>query len=229
MMRNLILAGLIWSLGDGKALADDAPSTPADQPIVTTEESTSVVAPLTLSPPLNPDCPDQPDIPGLQAEYNAYNNATYASALEAKEVVPTIVKIKWNSLTYDPAAKELKPWKVTTVNGERVLPGEVIQSDCGPSAPTVHFGTKRNHSVFLKREILYRLEVTRPAVVTKSLTRCGCPDYSGWCGAVSPSSDQPLWVLPEGVKYGGVLEIEAPQMVLDIQLFWRPRCPGPPA
>jgi hypothetical protein len=228
MMRNLILAGLIWSLGDGKALADDAPSTPADQPIVTTEESTSVVAPLTLSPPLNPDCPDQPDIPGLQAEYNAYNNATYASALEAKGLVPTTMKLKWSSLTYDPDAKERTPWKVTTVNGERVLPGEVIQSDCGPSAPTVHFGTKRNHSVFLKREILYRLEVTRPAVVTKSLTRCGCPDYSGVCGAYDPSSDQPLWVLPEGVKYGGVLEIEAPQKVLDIKLNVSPKCSGPP-
>jgi hypothetical protein len=234
MMRNLILAGLIWSLGDGKALADDAPSTPADQPIVTTEESTSVVAPLTLSPPLNPDCPDQPDIPGLQAEYNAYNNATYASALEAKGLVPTTMKLKWNALTYDPDARERTPWKVTRVNGERVLPGEVIHSDCGPSArwtsnaQTVHFGTKKNHSVFLKRDILYRLEVTRPAVVTKSLTRCGCPDYSGWCGAESPSSDQPLWVLPEGVKYGGVLEIEAPQKVLDIQLIWAQRC-DPPA
>jgi hypothetical protein len=95
MMRNLILAGLIWSLGDGKALADDTPSTPADQPIVTTEESTSVVAPLTLSPPLNPDCPDQPDIPGLQAEYNAYNNATYASALEAKGLVPTTLELAY--------------------------------------------------------------------------------------------------------------------------------------
>jgi hypothetical protein len=37
-----------------------------------------------------------------------------------------------------------------------------------------------------------------------------------------------LWVLPEGVKYGGVLEIEAPQMVLDIQSFWAQRC-DPPA
>ena len=197
-------------------------------------ESASVADPPTLAPPPirrppDPYCPDQPDISDLQAEFTAYNNATYARALEANGVVPTIVKLKWNSLTYDPDAKELKPWKVTTVNGERVLPGEVIQSDCGPSAPTVHFGTKKNHSVFLKREILYRLEVTRPAVVTKSLTRCGCPDYSGWCGAVSPSSDQPLWVLPEGVNYGGVLEIEAPQKVLDIKLIWSPRCPDPPA
>ena len=197
-------------------------------------ESASVADPpaLALPPirrPLNPDCPDQPDIPGLQAEYNAYNNATYASALEAKGLVPTTMKLKWNALTYDPDAKERTPWKVTTVNGERVLPGEVIQSNCGPSAPTVHFGTKKNHSVVLKREILYRLEVTRPAVVTKSLTRCGCPDYSGWCGAESPSSDQPLWVLPEGVNYGGVLKIEAPQKVLDIKLIWSPRCPDPPA
>jgi len=196
-------------------------------------ESASVADPPTLAPPPirrppDPYCPDQPDISDLQAEFTAYNNATYARALEANGVVPTIVKLKWNSLTYDPDAKELKPWKVTTVNGERVLPGEVIQSDCGPSAPTVHFGTKKNHSVFLKREILYRLEVTRPAVVTKSLTRCGC-DYSGWCGAESPSSDQPLWVLPEGVNYGGVLEIEAPQKVLDIKLIWSPRCPDPPA
>ena len=196
-------------------------------------ESASVADPPTLAPPPirrppDPYCPDQPDISDLQAEFTAYNNATYARALEANGVVPTIVKLKWNSLTYDPDAKELKPWKVTTVNGERVLPGEVIQSDCGPSAPTVHFGTKKNHSVFLKRDILYRLEVTRPAVVTKSLTRCGC-DYSGWCGAESPSSDQPLWVLPEGVKYGGVLEIEAPQKVLDIKLIWSPRCPDPPA
>lgn len=200
---------------------------------VTAVASASVADPPTLAPPpirrpADPYCPDQPDISDLQAEFTAYNNATYARALEANGVVPTIVKLKWNSLTYDPDAKELKPWKVTTVNGERVLPGEVIQSDCGPSAPTVHFGTKKNHSVFLKREILYRLEVTRPAVVTKSLTRCGC-DYSGLCGAESPSSDQPLWVLLEGVKYGGVLEIEAPQKVLDIKLIWSPRCPDPPA
>jgi len=33
----------------------------------------------------------------------------------------------------------------------------------------------------------------------------------------------------EGVKYGGVLEIEAAQMVLDIQLIRALRCPNPPA
>jgi hypothetical protein len=200
---------------------------------VTAVASASVADPPTpVLPPVRrpPDryCPDQPDISALQAEFTAYNNATYASALEAKEVVPTIVKLKWNSLTYDPDAKELKPWKVTTVNGTRVLPGEVIQSDCGPSAPTVHFGTKKNHSVFLKREILYRLEVTRPAVVTKSLTRCSC-DHSGMCGAPTREHWQPLWVLPEGVKYGGVMEIEAPQKVLDIKLIRSPRCSDPPA
>ena len=201
---------------------------------VTAVASASVADPPTLAPPPirrppDPYCPDQPDISALQAEFTAYNNATYASALEAKEVVPTIVKLKWNSLTYDPDAKELKPWKVTTVNGTRVLPGEVIQSDCGrPAAPTIYFGTKTNYSIFLKREILYRLEVTRPAVVTKSLTRCGC-DHSGMCGAQTLSINQPLWVLPEGVKYGGVIEIEAPQKVLDIKLIWTPRCPDPPA
>jgi hypothetical protein len=191
--------------------------------------STLATDPPTLALPPDPDCPDQPDIPGLQAEFNAHNNATYASALEAKGLVPTTMKLKWNALTYDPDANERTPWKVTRVNGDRVLPGEVIHSDCGPSTPTVHFGTKKNHSVFLKRDILYRLEVTRPAVVTKSLTRCGCPDYSGWCGAESPSSDQPLWVLPEGVKYGGVLEITAPQKVLSIKLNASPKCPGPPS
>jgi hypothetical protein len=233
-MRNLTLSFLIWNLGVGEALADDTPSAPADQPIVTTEDPTSVDDPPTPIPPsvlrpADPYCPDQPDISGLQAEFDAYNNTTYASALEAKGLVPTTMTLKWSSLTYDPDAKERMPWKVTTVNGDRVLPGEVIHSDCGPwSAPTVHFGTKNNHSVFLKREILYRLEVTRPAVVTKSLTRCGCPDYSGVCGAYDPSSDQPLWVLPEGVKYGGVLEIEAPQKVLDIKLNVSPKCSGPP-
>ena len=108
------------------------------------------------------------------------------------------------------------------MNGDRVLPGEVVHSDCGPwSAPLIPFGTKRG--------TLYRLEVTRPALVTKSLTRCGCPNHSEVCGAYDPSSDQPLWVLPEGVKYGGVLEIEAPQKVLDIKLNVSPRCPDPPA
>ena len=112
---------------------------------------------------------------------------------------------------------------VTLVSSrDRVLPGEVIHSDCGSwSAPLIPFGTKRG--------TLYRLEVTRPAVVTKSLTRCGCPNHSEVCGAYDPSSDQPLWVLPEGVKYGGVLEIEAPQKVLDIKLNVSPRCPDPPA
>ena len=150
MMRNLILAGLIWSLGAGEALADDTPSAPADQPIVTTDESTSVDDPPTPNPlpilrPADPNCPDQPDISALQAEFTAYNNTTYASALEAEGLVPTTMKLKWSSLTYDPDAKARTPWKVTTVNGDRVLPGEVIQSDCGPSAPTVHFGTKKNH------------------------------------------------------------------------------------
>lgn len=199
MNRNLILAGLMLIFGVGEALAD----------------------PPSLVPPPNPYCDEQPDISSLQAEFNAYNDAAYASALEAKGVVRTTMKLKRNSLTYDPDAKERTPWKVTTVNGDRVLPGEVIHSDCGPSAPTVHFGTKRGRS--------YRLEVTRPAVMTKSLTRCGCPNYSGMCGEYSPSSDQPLWVLPDGVKYGGVLEIEAPQKVLDIKLNVSRRCPGPPA
>jgi hypothetical protein len=200
---------------------------------VTAVASASVVDPLTpvLTPvrrPPNRYCPDQPDISDLQAEFTAYNKATYESALEAKDVSPTIVKLKWNSLTYDPYAKELKPWKVTTLNGTQVLPGEVIRSDCGrPSAPTIHFGTKTKHSVFLKREILYRLDVTRPVVVTKSLTRCSC-DHSGMCGAPTPKHWQPLWVLPEGVKYRGVMEIEAPQKVLDIKLILSPRCPDPP-
>jgi hypothetical protein len=110
-------------------------------------ESASVADPPTLAvPPIrrppDPYCPDQPDISDLQAEFDAYNKATYARALAAQGMVPTTMKLKWNALTYDPDAKERTPWKVTTVNGERVLPGEVIQSDCGPSAPTVHFGTK---------------------------------------------------------------------------------------
>ena len=230
MVRNLTVAGLIWTLGAGEAVADDTPSGPADQPLVTTEESTSVADPPTPTPPpirrpADPYCPAQPDISGLQAEFDAYNNTQYASALEAKGLVPTIMKLEWNQLTgvlsHGRGAKERKPWKVTTVNGTRVLPGEVIQSDCGPSAPTVHFGTMRG--------TLYRLEVTRPAVVTKSLTRCGCPDYSGGCGVEIPSSAQPLWVVLAGANYGGVLEIEAPQKVLDIKLNESPKCPSPPA
>ena len=115
MARHSALAGLIWSLCAGEALAGDTPSAPTDQPIVTALESASVTdSPAPALPPVRrlpkkPDCPDQPDISGQQAEFNAYNTAKYASALEAKGMVPTLIQLKWPSLTHERDAKERKP------------------------------------------------------------------------------------------------------------------------
>jgi hypothetical protein len=107
--------------------------------------------------------------------------------------------------------------------GRNVLAGPRVRMNCGADP---HFQPPR--FVRSGQGELFVLEAVPVARTTRDILSCGCPPHVfGGCGAYMPFTMQQRWVLPQGLRFGGIRRVPYEVVRVNRTYARQEGCPAP--